>query len=191
MEWAFSDGLINTFERGYGICEVTMTEDWATRIKLLILDVDGVMTDGRIILNARGQEIKRFHVRDGYGIKRLLDAGIDVVIITGRKSKVVEYRAKELGIQEVYQGVKEKGPLCREVVARKNLMKDQVCCMGDDLPDLPMFAQAGVSIAVADAAVEVRSAATLVTDQKGGRGAVREVCEWILRAQQNWPGTTP
>jgi 3-deoxy-D-manno-octulosonate 8-phosphate phosphatase (KDO 8-P phosphatase) len=168
-----------------------MTEHWATRIKLLILDVDGVMTDGRIILDSHGQEIKRFHVRDGYGIKRLLDAGIDVVIITGRKSKAVEYRAKELGIREVYQGVKDKGSLCREVMARKNLIKDQVCCMGDDLPDLPMFAQAGVSIAVADASVEVRSAATLVTGQKGGHGAVREACEWILRAQQKWPGTMP
>jgi YrbI family 3-deoxy-D-manno-octulosonate 8-phosphate phosphatase len=168
-----------------------VTEDWATRIKLLVLDVDGVMTDGRVILNGRGEEIKRFHVRDGYGIKRLLDAGIDVVIITGRKSKAVEYRAKELGIQEIYQGVKEKGSLCREVIARKNLIKDQVCCIGDDLPDLPMFTQAGVSIAVADAALEVRSAASHVTDQKGGHGAVREVCEWILKAQQNWPGTAP
>lgn len=168
-----------------------MAQDWATKIKLLILDVDGVMTDGRVILNAHGEETKRFHVRDGYGIKRLLDAGIAVVIITGRKSKAVEHRAKELGIQEVYQGVKEKGSLCRELIARKNLIKDQVCCMGDDLPDLSMFTQAGVSVAVADAAVEVRSAASHVTDQKGGHGAVREVCEWILKAQEGWPDTAP
>jgi YrbI family 3-deoxy-D-manno-octulosonate 8-phosphate phosphatase len=168
-----------------------MTEEWAIRIKLLILDVDGVMTDGRIIMNGRGEEIKRFHVKDGYGLKRLLDAGIDVVIITGRKSRAVEYRAKELGIQEIYQGVKEKGSLCREVIERKNLMKDQVCCMGDDLPDLPMFGQVGTSIAVADAADEVRNAAGHVTAQKGGHGAVREVCEWILKAQQSWPGTAP
>ncbi len=168
-----------------------MTSDWATRIKLLILDVDGVMTDGRIIMNARGEEIKRFHVRDGYGIKCLLDAGIDVVIITGRKSKVVEFRAKELGIQEVYLGVKEKGSVCRELIERKNLIKDEVCCMGDDLPDLSMFIQAGVCIAVADAAAEVRNAASYVTEQRGGHGAVREVCELILKAQQNWPGTPP
>jgi YrbI family 3-deoxy-D-manno-octulosonate 8-phosphate phosphatase len=166
-----------------------MTEDWATGIKLFILDVDGVMTDGRIIMNARGEEIKRFHVRDGYGIRRLLDAGIDVVIITGRKSKAVEYRAKELGVQEIYQGVKEKGALCRELLEHKNLTKDQVCCMGDDLPDLSMFIQAGTCIAVADAAVEVRNAASYVTEKKGGHGAVREVCELILKAQQNWPGT--
>ena len=168
-----------------------MSEDWATRIKLLILDVDGVMTDGRVILNARGEEIKRFYVRDGYGVKRLLAVGIDVVIITGRKSKAVECRAKELGIQEIYQGVKQKGSLCREVIARKNLIKDQVCCMGDDLPDLPVFSQAGISIAVADAASEVRDAANHVTEQKGGHGAVREVCELILKAQKNWPGTAP
>ncbi len=167
-----------------------MTEDWASRIKLLILDVDGVMTDGRVILDARGEEIKRFHVRDGYGLMRLLDAGIDVVIITGRKSKAVEYRARELGIQEVYQGVKEKEFLCREVIERKNLIKEQVCCMGDDLPDISMFSQVGISIAVADAAAEVRNAARYVTQRKGGKGAVREVCEWILKAQEKWPSET-
>jgi len=171
--------------------DVMMTQDWATRIKLLILDVDGVMTDGRVILNAQGEEIKRFHVRDGYGIKRLMDAGIDVVVMTGRKSKAVEHRAKELGIQEIYQGVKEKGSLCKEVIERKNLLKDQVCCVGDDLPDLSMFVHAGICIAVADAAAEVRNAASYITEQKGGHGAVREVCELILKAQQNWPGKSP
>ena len=167
-----------------------MTDDWATKIKLLILDVDGVMTDGRVILDARGEEIKRFHVRDGYGVMRLLDAGIDVVIITGRKSKAVEHRAKELGIREIYQGVMEKESLCIEVIERKNLIKDQVCCMGDDLPDLSMFSQVGISIAVADATPEVRNAACYVTQHKGGNGAVREVCEWILKAQEKWPRTT-
>jgi YrbI family 3-deoxy-D-manno-octulosonate 8-phosphate phosphatase len=167
-----------------------MTENWTTGIKLLILDVDGVMTDGHINLNERGEEMKSFHVRDGYGLKRLMDAGIDVVIITGRKSKAVEYRAKELGIQEIHQGVKEKESLCREVIDRKKLKKNQVCCMGDDLPDLSMFNQAGISIAVADAAAEVRDAASYVTENKGGNGAVREVCELILKAQQKWPEAT-
>jgi 3-deoxy-D-manno-octulosonate 8-phosphate phosphatase (KDO 8-P phosphatase) len=166
------------------------TDDWATKIRLLILDVDGVMTDGRVILDARGEEIKSFHVRDGFGVMCLLDAGIDVVLITGRKSKAAEYRAKELGIQEIYQGVNEKESVCREVIKRKNLMRDQVCCMGDDLPDLPMFSQVGISIAVGDAAAEVRNAASYVTQAKGGSGAVREVCEWILKAQQKWPRTT-
>jgi YrbI family 3-deoxy-D-manno-octulosonate 8-phosphate phosphatase len=167
-----------------------MSEDWATRIKLLILDVDGVMTDGRIIMNERGEEIKRFHARDGYGLKRLLNADIDVVIITGRKSKALEHRAKELGIQELYQGVMEKESLCREIIERKKLIKDQVCCIGDDLPDLSMFNQVGISIAVADAVAEVRDAASYVTKNKGGNGAVREICELILKAQQRWPDET-
>ena len=168
-----------------------MSENWATKIKLLLLDVDGVMTDGRIIVNERGEEIKRFHARDGYGLKRLMSEGIDVVIITGRKSKALEHRAKELGIKEMYQGVMEKESLCREVIEQKKLTKDQVCCIGDDLPDLAMFSQAGFSVAVADAATEVRDAASYVTKKKGGRGAVREVCELILKAQQKWPGGTP
>lgn len=168
-----------------------MREDWATRIRLLILDVDGVMTDGRIIINEHGEEIKCFHVRDGHGLKLLLGAGIDVVIISGRKSKTVEYRAKELGIREIYQGVKEKESLCRELLQRKKLTRDQVCCMGDDLTDLPMFNQAGIFIAVADAAAEVRDAAIYVTKNRGGNGAVREVCELILKAQHKWPDITP
>jgi 3-deoxy-D-manno-octulosonate 8-phosphate phosphatase (KDO 8-P phosphatase) len=166
-----------------------MTERWATGIKLLILDVDGVLTDGRIILDECGEEIKCFHVRDGYGIRRLMGAGIDVVVISGRTSKSVEHRTKELGIQEVYQGVKDKESLCREIIQRKSLTKDQVCCVGDDIPDLSMFTQAGISIAVADAAAEVRDAASYITKNRGGNGAVREVCELILKAQRKWPET--
>ena len=164
-----------------------MTENWAARIKLLILDVDGVMTDGRIIMNENGEEIKCFHVRDGHGLKLLLSAGIDVIIISGRKSKTVKYRAKELGIQEIYQGVKGKESLCRKLIQRKGLKREQVCCMGDDLPDLPMFSEAGISIAVADASPEVRAAARFVTRNGGGNGAVREVCELILKGQEKWP----
>ena len=164
-----------------------MTENWAARIKLLILDVDGVMTDGRIIMNENGEEIKCFHVRDGHGLKLLLSAGIDVIIISGRKSKTARYRAKELGIQEIYQGVKWKESLCRKLIQRKGLKREQVCCMGDDLPDLPIFSQAGISIAVADASPEVRAAASFVTKKKGGNGAVREVCELILKGQEKWP----
>lgn len=167
-----------------------MSEHWAKAIKLLILDVDGVMTDGRIIVNEHGEEIKRFHARDGYGLKRLLGEGIGVVLITGRKSKALEHRAKELGIHELYQGVAQKESLCREIIERKKLIKDQVCCIGDDLPDLSMFNQVGISIAVADAAPEVLEAASYVTKQKGGKGAVREICELILKAQQRWPDET-
>ena len=159
----------------------------AIRIKLLILDVDGVMTDGRIVINGQGEEIKSFHARDGQGLKLLRQAGIEVVIISGRKSKANAYRAKELGIQEIYQGVKHKERICKKLIQQKKLDKEQVCCVGDDLPDLPMFHQVGVSIAVADAATEVREAASLVTKNRGGRGAIREVCELILKAQQKWP----
>jgi YrbI family 3-deoxy-D-manno-octulosonate 8-phosphate phosphatase len=166
-----------------------MTEEWATKIELLILDVDGVLTDGRIIMNDQGEEIKCFHVRDGHGLRLLLNAGIHVAIITGRKSKTVKYRARDLGIREVYQGVKNKEFLCNELIQHKKLDKKQVCCIGDDLPDLSMFNQVGISIAVADACPEVRAVADLVTKNKGGDGAVREVCELILKAQGKWPDT--
>ena len=156
-------------------------------IKLLVLDVDGVMTDGRIFIDARGEEIKCFNVRDGFGLRLLMTAGIEVVIITGRESNSVTYRAKELRIREVYQGVDDKGALFAELMRRKKLKKEQVCCIGDDLPDLPLFHGAGVPIAVADAAAEIRNAASYVTKNRGGNGAIREVCEMILKAQQRWP----
>ena len=108
-------------------------EDTAARIRLLVLDVDGVMTDGRIYLNGRGEETKAFDVRDGYGIKRVLDAGIEVAIITGRSSEAVERRARELGIAEVHQGVGSKEPLLDELLRRRNLEPAAVCCVGDDL----------------------------------------------------------
>jgi len=168
-----------------------MTEEWAAKTKLLILDVDGVLTDGSIIMNDHGEEIKCFHVKDGHGLRLLMNAGIHVAIITGRKSKTVEHRARDLGIREVYQGVKDKESLCKELIQYKKLDKEQVCCIGDDLPDLPMFNQVGISIAVADASPELRTEADLVTKNRGGKGAVREVCELILKAQGKWPDTGP
>jgi 3-deoxy-D-manno-octulosonate 8-phosphate phosphatase (KDO 8-P phosphatase) len=167
-----------------------MTEEWAAKTKLLILDVDGVLTDGRIIMNDRGEEIKCFHVRDGHGLKLAMNAGIHVVIITGRKSRTVDHRARDLGIQEVYQGVEDKESLLKKLIQHKKVAKEQVCCMGDDLPDLPMFNQAGISVAVADASPELRKEADFVTKNRGGKGAVREVCELILKAQGKWPGTS-
>ena len=164
-----------------------MIADRATNIKLLILDVDGVMTNGHIIINELGEETKCFDAKDGQGLKLLIQSGIEVVIISGRKSKAVEHRAMDLGIREIYQGVKDKEPLCIQIIQLKKLEKDQVCCMGDDLPDLPLFNQAGLSIAVADAALEVRNAACFVTKNRGGNGAIREVCELILKAQKKWP----
>lgn len=163
-----------------------MMENKAANIKALILDVDGVLTDGNITLNDRGEEIKSFHVRDGLGLRLLMNAGIEVIIITGRKSEVVAQRARELGIREVYQGIKDKGALCEKLMRQKQLEKDQLCCIGDDLPDLPLLHRAGLSIAVADAAPEVRQDAGMITKSKGGKGAVREVCEIILKAREKW-----
>ncbi|MFZ7112727.1 MAG: KdsC family phosphatase [Desulfatiglandales bacterium] len=156
------------------------------RIKLLVLDVDGVLTDGRIILNDHGEEIKRFHARDGVGLSLLMAAGIDVAVITGRISGVVQHRARELGITEIHQGVKDKAAIFFDLLQRKGLEKAEVCVVGDDLPDLPMFRLAGLAVAVADAALEVREAATVVTKRRGGLGAVREVCELILKTQGKW-----
>ena len=165
-----------------------MNRDQASKVRLLILDVDGVMTDGRIIINDRGEETKYFNVKDGQGLRLLLEAGIDVAIITGRRSQTVEHRAKELGIGDVYQAVKDKGALCRGLMEEKGLGKDQVCCMGDDLPDLQVFREVGIPVAVADAVGEVKDAAVYITKNRGGDMAVREVCELILKAQGRWPG---
>jgi len=148
----------------------------AARIKLLILDVDGVLTDGRITMNERGEEVKSFNVKDGLGLKMLMSTGIEVVIITGRKSMVVEHRAKELGIDEVWQGIIDKKALCKRIIGEKGLKKKEVCCIGDDLPDLAMFMEAGLRIAVADGVEEVREEAHFVTKKNGGAGAVREAC---------------
>ena len=159
----------------------------AASIRLLILDVDGVLTDGHITMNERGEEVKSFNVKDGLGLKILMSTGIEVIIITGRKSMVVEHRAKELGIDEVWQGIKDKKVLCKRIIGEKGLKKEEVCCIGDDLPDLAMFMEAGLRIAVADGVEEVREKADLVTKKKGGYGAVREACEWILKSKGAWP----
>lgn len=159
----------------------------AARIKLLLVDVDGVLTDGRIRLNEQGvEETKAFDVKDGLGLKMLISAGVEVVVITARSSIVVENRARELGIHEVYQGVDNKGALCNQLINKKGFKRDEVCCIGDDLPDLAMFAEAGLCIAVADAAHEVREASDFITKRQGGVGAVREVCELLLKHQGKW-----
>lgn len=161
-------------------------EKKAARVKLLFLDVDGVMTDGRITIDAQGKEIKTFDVKDGQGLKMLVSSGIEVAIVSGRKSAVLEHRAKDLGIDCLNQGVEDKKALCRQMIKERGFTKDQVGSMGDDLPDLAMFEESGLCIAVADAVSEVRGAADFITRSKGGRGAVREVCEWLLKCQGKW-----
>ena len=158
----------------------------AASIKLLFLDVDGVMTDGRITINAQGEEIKTFDVKDGQGLKMLRSSGIEVAIISGRKSAVLEHRARDLGIDCLNQGVEDKKALCRQLIKENGCTKEQVASMGDDLPDLAMFEESGLCIAVADAVREVREAADFITKSRGGRGAIREVCEWLLKCQGKW-----
>ena len=158
----------------------------AERIEVLVLDVDGVLTDGRIIIDDRGRESKHFNVRDGHGIKLILKMGIEVVFLTGRKSRVVAHRAQDLGIREVYQGARDKVMIFEGMLLKKNMKADRVAYMGDDVVDIPLFRKVGLSIAVADACEEARQAAHYVTEKEGGKGAVREVCEMILRAQGKW-----
>ncbi|MBN1382889.1 MAG: HAD-IIIA family hydrolase [Deltaproteobacteria bacterium] len=155
-------------------------------LKLLILDVDGVLTDGKVILDDTGREIKHFDVRDGHGLKMLMRYGIEVVFLTGRRSSVVEYRACDLGVVEVYQGVKNKLEMYDEIVEKKNIAGAQAAYMGDDIIDIPFMRRVGFSIAVADAANEVKEIADYVTEKSGGRGAVREVCDLILKLQGKW-----
>lgn len=165
--------------------------DWgvekrAKGIKLLMLDVDGVLTDGTIHLSASGEETKVFHARDGHGLKLLMESGIDVALISGRESRAVEKRAGELGIRLVFQGMKDKRAVCRELLKQEGLKKEEAASVGDDLPDLSLFAFSGIRIAVADAARELLEMADVITEQRGGYGAVREVCEWILKLQEKW-----
>jgi 3-deoxy-D-manno-octulosonate 8-phosphate phosphatase (KDO 8-P phosphatase) len=156
------------------------------KVKLLILDVDGVLTDGRIVIDDAGLESKQFDVRDGHGLKILMRFGIEVVLLTGRKSRVVEYRAADLGIAEVHQGILNKAEIFAGILKRREIAPEEAACVGDDVVDIPLLRRAGFSVAVADAVPEVRRIADYVTHHAGGRGAVREVCEVILKAQNRW-----
>jgi 3-deoxy-D-manno-octulosonate 8-phosphate phosphatase (KDO 8-P phosphatase) len=157
------------------------------KIKLLILDVDGVMTDGRIIMDDKGREIKNFHVRDGHGLKVLQRYGIGVAIITGRQSKVVEHRAKDLDIKDVYQKVFNKKEVFEKILKKRKLSADEAAFVGDDIIDIPVLKSVGFSAAVGDAMEVVKKSVDYVAKNNGGRGAVREICEMILKAQGRWP----
>ena len=160
----------------------------AANIRLLLLDVDGVLTDGSVVYADNGVELKRFHVRDGSGLKFWLRAGNRAAIVSGRTSVAVDVRAAELGISPVLQGRGDKLPAFEEVLAATGLRPDEVCAIGDDLPDLPVLRRCGLAIAVADACPEVREAAHYITAAPGGRGAVRDAVEWLLRLQGRWDG---
>jgi 3-deoxy-D-manno-octulosonate 8-phosphate phosphatase (KDO 8-P phosphatase) len=150
------------------------------------LDVDGVLTDGRIIYDDHGSQIKEFNVRDGLGIRLLMDAGIPVCIMTGRDSKALAHRCEDLGISLLFQGVKNKSVELELLLQKTGVLPGNIAYAGDDLPDLPAMKKAGIPIAVSDACKEVISAAEFVTSAKGGRGAVREICEAILQSKGLW-----
>ncbi|MBG2802306.1 MULTISPECIES: 3-deoxy-manno-octulosonate-8-phosphatase KdsC [Proteus] len=155
----------------------------AEKIQLLICDVDGVMSDGLIYMGNNGEELKAFNVRDGYGIRCLLTSGIEVAIITGRQSKLLEDRAKTLGITYLYQGQHNKLLAYQQLLDTLNLKPEQTAYIGDDLIDLPVMEKVGLSVAVADAHPLLTPHANYVTRIAGGRGAVRELCDLILLAQ--------
>jgi 3-deoxy-D-manno-octulosonate 8-phosphate phosphatase (KDO 8-P phosphatase) len=149
-------------------------------IRLLVLDVDGVLTDGRLYFGPRGEALKLFHVRDGLGIQQVKKAGIEVAVISGRKSKMVDIRCRELGVEHVFQGAKDKAPVLEKLCARLKIEPAQCACIGDDLPDIPVMRKVALAFAVADAHIEARHAAHVITKLPGGHGAVREVCDYLL-----------
>ena len=155
-------------------------------VKLVALDVDGVMTDGRLFYHDDGTESKAFDVRDGHGIKMLGQAGIETAIISGRNCPSVEKRAADLGITEVVQGVRDKAPSLEKLASEKGLMPEQMAFVGDDIVDLPVMNRVGLAVAVADASEHLFDKAHYITLAPGGRGAVREVAELILGVQGLW-----
>lgn len=167
-----------------------MSLDKARQIQLFLFDVDGVLTDGSVTYIGGDVETKSFNIKDGLGIKLLQDAGIRVGIITGRVSAMVERRAKELGIDQVTQGREDKGAALEEVAKENNLDVNHIAYMGDDLPDLSAMQKAGVAMAPADAHTDVLSIADWTATKKGGAGAVREACDFILMAMGSYAKVT-
>lgn len=158
----------------------------AKDIKLVILDVDGVLTDGRIVVDDNGVESRGFDIKDGLGIVALQMSGVEVAIITSKRSAAVRHRAEDLKIKRVFDGVRRKTEPYEQILAQAALTAGQVCYVGDDLVDLAVMKRVGFPVAVADAAKEVREAARYVTRAPGGRGAIRELAELILKTQGKW-----
>lgn len=158
----------------------------ARKIKMLVLDIDGVMTDGRIIYDSRGNDLKCFNVQDGLGLALLHQAGIKVTLITAKASRTVLRRARDIGAVEIKQNAIDKLPAFNQILKKHNLKYKDICFVGDDLIDLPLMRRVGLAVAVNNGCDEVKSAAHYVTRKEGGKGAVREVIEIILRAQDKW-----
>ncbi len=161
-----------------------MTRKSAAAIRLLVLDVDGTMTDGRLYFGPRGEVFKVFHVRDGQGIKRLDAAGVRVAVISGRTSKMVSVRCRELGVEHVIQGAEDKVAAFEKLRKRLKIEASESACVGDDAVDVPLMKVVKLAFAVADAHREALRAAHVVTSLPGGQGAVREVCDYLLEARK-------
>ncbi len=168
-----------------------LTAELASPIKLLLSDVDGVMTDGGLTFDSQGVESKTFSVRDGLGIRLWQQLGGKFGIVTGRISTIVERRAEELDVAIIKQGIGEKLSVVRAIAEENDLSMEAIAYIGDDLPDLPVIQAVGLGVAVADAAEEVRQGANWVTKTPGGRGAVRELVETILKNSNRWSTSTP
>lgn len=171
-----------SIETLYGQVEQSVLNQ-AEKIKLLICDVDGVFSDGRIYMGNDGEELKAFHTRDGFGIKALTNAGIEIAVITGRRSKIVENRMTALGVAHIFQGQDNKVVAYQMLLEKLNLSDQQCAYIGDDVIDIPVMRRVGLGVAVADAHPLPRQAANYVTFTPGGYGAVRELCDLIMQAQ--------
>ena len=156
------------------------------KIKLLALDVDGVLTDGSIYISPAGEVFKGFNAKDGMGISCAMRSGLQIAVITGRQSPIVERRCEELGITLLQQGVKDKRLALQQMAQQLGLAREEIAYMGDDLNDIPAFKASGLNLVPADAAIEVMAVADIITKASGGRGAVREAITMILAAQDNW-----
>lgn len=159
--------------------------DAAARVRVLVLDVDGVLTDGRLYYGTRGEALKVFHVRDGLGLKLLAAAGVTVAVISGRRSGMTGRRCRELGVRHLLQGVEDKLAAFQRLRGRLGVSAGACACVGDDVPDVPLMREVGLSFAVADAHPQARNAAHVITRLPGGKGAVREVCDYLLEARRH------
>ena len=162
----------------------------ARRVKLLIVDIDGVMTDGRIVYSIYGDELKFFDVTDGFGISLLNRAGIKTAIITAKKSRIVKMRARDLKIAKAYQGFIDKLIPFDKLLKKFKIAAENICFIGDDLPDMPILRRVGFAVSVPNALDEVKAAAHYITLKAGWRGAVREVCDILLKSQGKWDEAT-
>lgn len=162
----------------------------AKRVRMLIIDIDGVMTDGRIVYGVYGEELKFFDVQDGFGITLLNRAGIVSVIVTAKKTRIVKLRARDLRVAKAYQGYGDKLIPFTKILKKFRIAPEEICFIGDDLIDIPVLKRVGFAVAVPNAVDEVKAIAHYVTAKAGGRGAVREVCDLILKARGSWDTVT-